>query len=336
MKFEALTIKDIAKALGLSTSTVSRALRDSYEISADTKQLVLNYAQTHNYHPNPVALGLKERRTKSIGVVVCEIDNSFFSQAINGIESVANAEGYHTIIAQTMESVEQEILNVRFLASRSVDGLIMSVSASGKDFGYLQELSAKGLPIVFFDRVVDAMDTFKIKADNYTGAYEAAVELLKTGYKKIAFLGGAIGLSVSGERFSGYRSALADFDCQFDEALVRYCEFGGRELEFVTRFFDQAKISDHLPDAVFAGSDRLTVACLRVLRLLRPELKHICITGFSNAELIDFTYPPIATIRQPAFDMGVSAMKSLIHLMQTGLSQKAVETITLPTSLILR
>jgi DNA-binding LacI/PurR family transcriptional regulator len=336
MKFEALTIKDIAKALGLSTSTVSRALRDSYEISAETKQLVLNYAQAHNYHPNPVALGLKERRTKSIGVVVCEIDNSFFSQAINGIESVANAEGYHTIIAQTMESVEQEMLNVQFLASRSVDGLIMSVSASGKDFGYLQELSAKGLPIVFFDRVVEAMDTFKIKADNYTGAYEAAVQLLKTGYKKIAFLGGASGLSVSGERFSGYRSALADFDGKFDEALVQYCEFGGRELEFVTRFFDQAKINGHLPDAVFAGSDRLTVACLRVLRILRPELKHICITGFSNADLIDFAHPPIATIRQPAFDMGVAAMKSLIELMQTGFNQLAVETITLPTSLILR
>jgi DNA-binding LacI/PurR family transcriptional regulator len=336
MKFEALTIKDIAKALGLSTSTVSRALRDSYEISAETKQLVLNYAQEHNYHPNPVALGLKERRTKSIGVVVCEIDNSFFSQAINGIESVANAEGYHTIIAQTMESVQQEILNVQFLASRSVDGLIMSVSASGKDFGYLQDLSEKGLPIVFFDRVVDAMNTFKIKADNYTGAYEATIQLLKTGYKKIAFLGGASGLSVSGERFSGYRSALDESGCEFDRVLVDYCEFGGRELEFVLRFFDRAKEVGHLPNAVFAGSDRLTVACLRVLRLLRPELQHICITGFSNADLIDFAYPPITTIRQPAFDMGVSAMKSLIQMMQTGHGQQSVETITLPTSLILR
>src|SRR6266481_3920855 len=126
--FEPITIKDIAKALGLSTSTVSRALRGGYEISADTKKLVLEYAEKINYHPNPIALSLKERRSHSIGVIVAEIANSFFSQVISGIESIAYNNGYNVIISQSRESFDREMLNLQYLTSRSIDGLIISVS----------------------------------------------------------------------------------------------------------------------------------------------------------------------------------------------------------------
>src|SRR5438477_802451 len=133
MKFEAVTIKDIAKALGLSTSTVSRALRDSYEISPETKKLVLEYAEKINYHPNPIALSLKERRSRSIGVIVSEIANSFFSQAIDGIESIAYNRGYHVIFTQSHESDDREKVNVQHLVSRSVDGLLISLSSETVD-----------------------------------------------------------------------------------------------------------------------------------------------------------------------------------------------------------
>ncbi|NEM89646.1 LacI family transcriptional regulator, partial [Escherichia coli] len=132
-------MKDIAKALGLSTSTVSRALRDSYEISPETKKLVLEYAQKINYHPNPIALSLKERRSRSIGVIVAEIANSFFSQAINGIESIANINGYNVIISQSRESFERELSNLQYLTSRSIDGLIISVSTETKNFSFLED-----------------------------------------------------------------------------------------------------------------------------------------------------------------------------------------------------
>ena len=135
MKFEAVTIKDIAKALGLSTSTVSRALRDSYEISPETKKLVLEYAEKINYHPNPIALSLKERRSRSIGVIVAEIANSFFSQAIDGIESIAYNNGYNVIISQSRESFEREVINLHYLTSRSIDGLIVSVAVIKILFG---------------------------------------------------------------------------------------------------------------------------------------------------------------------------------------------------------
>ncbi|MFC0183466.1 LacI family DNA-binding transcriptional regulator [Pseudarcicella hirudinis] len=147
---ETITIKDIAKALNLSTSTVSRALRGSYEINAETKKLVLEYAEKLNYRPNPIALSLKENRSKSIGVIVPEIDNPFFSQAINGIESIAYNRGYHVVIFQSHESYEREVVNVEHLVSRRVDGVLISLSGQTKDVSHLKELNDKGLPIVFF------------------------------------------------------------------------------------------------------------------------------------------------------------------------------------------
>src|SRR5450432_1836746 len=202
MRFEAVTIKDIAKALGLSTSTVSRALRDSYEISPETKKLVLEYAEKINYHPNPIALSLKERRSRSIGVIVCEIANSFFSQTINGIESIAYNNGYNVIITQSRESFEREVLNLQNLTSRSIDGLIISVSTETTDFSYLKELHQKGFPIVFFDRIVDEIDTHKVIADNYKGAYEATVHLINGGYRRIATVSNPELLSITRERLA--------------------------------------------------------------------------------------------------------------------------------------
>jgi LacI family transcriptional regulator len=197
MKFEAVTIKDIAKALGLSTSTVSRALRDSYEISPETKRLVLEYAEKINYHPNPIALSLKERRSRSIGVIVAEIANSFFSQAIDGIESIAYQNGYNVIISQTRESSERESTNLNYLTSRSIDGLIVSVSAETTDFSSFRELYDRGMPIVFFDRIVAEINTHKVVVDSYRGAYDATLHLLNNGYRCIAAIAGSEYLSIT-------------------------------------------------------------------------------------------------------------------------------------------
>src|SRR3954469_16943788 len=188
MKFDTVTIKDIAKALNLSTSTVSRALRGSYEISAETKKQVLEYAEKMNYRPNPIALSLKERRSGSIGVVVSEIANNFFSQAINGIESIAYNRGYHVIISQSHESEEREMVNVHHRASRAVDGLLVSLSSQTTDLSHYRELHEKGLPLVFFDRVTDEIETHKVVANNSLGAFQATEHLIENGYRKIAHI----------------------------------------------------------------------------------------------------------------------------------------------------
>ncbi|MES2429090.1 MAG: LacI family DNA-binding transcriptional regulator, partial [Bacteroidota bacterium] len=163
--YKPATIKDIALALNLSPSTVSRALRDGYEISTETKKIVVAYAEKINYRSNPIALSLKNRRSYSIGIVVPKLANSFFSQAIAGIESIAYERGYHTIITQTHDSSERELINVNHLAQRSVDGLLISMSAGTSDYGFLKKLHNDGLPIVFFDRIIDDIDTFKVTSD---------------------------------------------------------------------------------------------------------------------------------------------------------------------------
>jgi LacI family transcriptional regulator len=188
MKFETVTIKDIAKALRISPSTVSRALQGSYEVNSETKQMVQTYAKKMNYRPNPVALSLKESRSKAIGVIVPEIANHFFSQAINGIDAMAYQRGYHVVIFQSHESYAREIANTEHLVSRRVDGLLVSLSNETDDVEHFRQLLERGLPIVFFDRVPATIETHKVVANNRDGAYQATKHLIEEGCRQIAHL----------------------------------------------------------------------------------------------------------------------------------------------------
>lgn len=337
MKFEALTIKDIAKALGLSTSTVSRALRDSYEISPETKRLVLEYAEKNNYHPNPIALSLKERRSRSIGVIVCEIANSFFSQAINGIENIAYNNGYNVIIAQSRESFDREMLNLQYLTSRSIDGLIISVSTETKDFSYLKELNKKGLPIVFFDRIVDEIETHKVRVDNYKGAYDATSHLINCGYRRIAAIGNSEVLSITRERIGGYTAALTDNGIEVDPSLIRYCQHGGMIAAEVDEAIKELFQLRQKPEAVFASSDKLTTGCLRNFKVRNISVPDdIGLIGFSNTDLTELLDPPLSVIKQPAFEMGEISTNLLLQLIESKRPVTEFETRVLTTELLIR
>lgn len=335
--YEAITIKDIAKALGLSTSTVSRALRGSHEISAETKKLVIEYAEQYNYRPNPIALSLKERRSHSVGVVVCEIANNYFSQAINGIESIAYNRGYHVIISQSHESYDREVVNVEHLASRSVDGLLVSLSAETDQVEHFKKLHDKGFPIVFFDRITDDIETHKVVADNYQGAYNATQHLIDAGFTRIAHLASSAHLSISVERMNGYKAALRDNNIPFNEAYVRNCNHGGmifNELEDAVKSLVTLK---EKPDAIFSAGDRLTVSCLRVLKTLGLKVPDdIALVGFSNSSFGELITPGLTTVKQPAFEMGQAATELLIKLIESKRAVTEFEKVTLQTELIIR
>ncbi|HEX2682790.1 MAG TPA: LacI family DNA-binding transcriptional regulator [Ferruginibacter sp.] len=335
--YEAITIKDIAKALGLSTSTVSRALRGSHEISAETKKMVIEYAEQFNYRPNPIALSLKERRSRSIGVAVCEIANNFFSQAINGIESVAYNRGYHVIISQSHESYDREIVNVEHLASRSVDGLLVSISAETDQFEHFKNLHDKGFPIVFFDRITDVIQTHKVVADNFKGAYDATQHLIDAGYKKIAHLTSASHLSISKERLEGYKAALADNKIPFNDSYIKNCNHGGmilKELEDAVKSLVNLK---DRPDAIFSAGDRLTVSCLGALKAIGKKIpEDIALVGFSNSPLVDLMDPSLTAVKQPAFEMGQTATELLIKLIESKKAVTEFETIVLQTEVNVR
>lgn len=335
MKFDSVTIKDIARALNLSTSTVSRALRGSYEISAETKKQVLEYAEKMNYRPNPIALSLKERRTRAIGVVVSEIANNFFSQAINGIESIAYNRGYHVIITQSHESNEREKVNVEHLASRGVDGLLVSLSSESVDISYLKELHEKGLPLVFFDRITNEIETHKVTANNYLGAFHATEHLIYEGYKKIAHITSSPFLSITIERLDGYKAALEKHNIPFNEGLVKHCNHGGMiaaEVEDALSGLFKLKTK---PDAIFTAGDRLTTVCFGILKRMKQK-KEVGFTGFTNSQVGDLFSPPLTVIRQPAFEIGQTATELLIRIIESKRPVTDFETKVFETSLIIR
>lgn len=335
MKFESATIKDIAKALNLSTSTVSRALRGSYEISAETKKQVLEYAEKINYRPNPIALSLKERRSRAIGIVVTEIANNFFSQAINGIESIAYNKGYHVIITQSHESQEREKVNVEHLAARGVDGLLISLSSESVDISYLKELHEKGLPIVFFDRITSEIETHTVTANNYLGAFHATEHLIYEGYKKIAHVTSSPYLSITKERLEGYKDALAKHNIPFNESLVKNCNHGGMIVAEVEDTLSALFKLKAKPDAIFTASDRITLTCFELVKKMKLK-KEPGFIGFTNTAVADLFSPSLTVIRQPAGEIGQMAIEFLIQIIESKRPVTEFQHKVLDTELIIR
>lgn len=334
--FKPITIKDIAQALKLSPSTVSRALSDSYEINEKTKKRVVEYAEKHNYRRNPMASSLKQGRSYSIGVVVCEVANSFFSQAIDGIESVAYRKNYHVIIAQSHDSYEREVANIQHLANRAVDGLLISMSAETKDFSHILKLHEQGLPIVFFDRMIDAFNTHTVTTNNREGAKQATLSLIDRGFRKIAHLANAPHLSITTERLEGFDEALKERNVPLNESLIRYCHHGGRiqeEVENAVQYFINLP---EKPDAIFVASDRLSMGCLSAYNKLAPKEMHPAVAGFSNSDVLDLLQPGFTCVRQPAFKMGQLAMEMLIQLIESRYPVYDFESVVLDAELIAR
>ncbi len=335
--FESYTIKDIAKALGLSTSTVSRALNGSYEIGTETKKLVLEYAEKINYRPNPIALSLKDQKSHSIGVVVCEVANNYFSQAINGIESIAYNRGYHVIITQTHESFAREEANIQHLLSRHVDGLLVSISAETTDTSQFKYLLDKGFPIVFFDRVVADIEAHKVTADNFKGSFDAVELLIKEGFTKIAHLTNSNNLLISRERLEAYRAALNAHNIPFNPEYVKHCNHGGMVQEEVEVAVNELLNLNPRPEAIFIASDRLTTSCISIIKRLGLGVPdNIAIVGFTNSNVAELFDPPLTVIRQPAFQIGQIATEILIKNIESKYPLTEFVTQQLQTEIILR
>lgn len=314
--FKPATIKDIARELGFSASTVSRALLDSHEVSVETRKKVKDYAKKINYYSNPAARSLKNSRSYSIGVMVADVANSFFSQTINGIESIAYEKGYHVIITQSHDLYDRESVNIEHLANSSVDGLLISMSAGTTDYSHITKLHERGLPIVLFDRIIDDIKTFKVTTDNFKAAFDATVLLIKKGYKRVAFIANAPQLSITIDRVNGYKAALEANCLLFEEELIKYCFAGGRILEEVTKAIEYLLALPEPPQALFIASDQLSKASIRALNKLSHH-NNLAIIGFSNSDVIDLISPHISYIKQNAFAIGEIAMQMLIKLMES-------------------
>jgi len=328
----------MAKALELSTSTISKALRDSYEISQETKSKVLAYAAEVGYHPNNIAKSLKEGRSRTIGVVICSIDNNFVSQILNGIDRHCNSRGYNMIIMQSKESNDQEKKCVELLYARGIDGLLISPAIETDDVTHLIKLHQQGLPIVLFDRISDQLNVPKVTSDNEKGAFLATEHLLQNGYKKIAVLCSHSKLNINVERLAGYRQALKHHGIPFREELIKPCKLNCAALlrESLLQAMQELMSANEIPDAILATSDQISTQCLNIIHQLGYRIpQDIALIGFTNAELAEALNPSLSTINQPADEMGELAAQKLLDLIE----QK--DTASLPvtklnTSLIIR
>jgi DNA-binding LacI/PurR family transcriptional regulator len=337
MKTDNITIKDIAKALNLSSSTVSRALKGSYKISEATQLLVKEYAEAHHYRPNLMAQSLKNQKSRCIGVVLCSIPNSFFAEVISGIESVAYSKDYLLIITQNLESYEREVKNLENLTWRSVDGLLISLSTETKDIGHFQKLHDQGLPMVFFDRVTDAIPTHQVITDNAGGAYKATRHLIERGYKRIATITSSPFLSITKERLEGYKKALTEHNRPVNEDYIQYCPHGGMMIEEIETALQNLLNLPEPPDALLTASDRITIGSYSLIQrkgLIIPG--EMAVAGFSNFNAPELFNPPLTTVRQNAFEMGKLATELLIQQVESKRPVSLFEKKVLPTELIVR
>lgn len=329
-----INLKRLAQELNLSISTVSRALQDSHEVGAATKKRVLELAQKLNYQPNPYASSLRKQQSKTIAVVIPEVANNFFALAINGIEAIAQEKGYHVLIYLTHEDPEKEIAIARHLQSGRVDGIVMSVSSQTKNTDHLVALYNKQIPIVFFDRVCDEIDTAKVTTDDYESGFKATEHLIEAHCKRIAYLQISQNLSIGKKRMQGYIDAINKYAIPFDGNLIMTCENDNNENYNVIK---QLLTTDPSIDGIFASVEKLAInsyhAC-NDLGLAIPE--QIKIIGFSNLATASLLSPSLTTITQPAFDIGKEAATLLFNGLNKYNTLPVNEKIVLRSTLIKR
>ena len=311
-----VTLKQIAKELDVSISTVSKSLRNSLEIGEETRLKVQAFAKFYNYKPNNIALSLKNRRTKTIGIIIPEIVHYFFSTVINGIEQVANEKGYSVIICLSDDSFDKEVMNMELLAHGSTDGFIMSLSKETqykKDFHHITEVIDQGMPVVMFDRITDEVNCDKVIIDDKKAAYEAVQYLINQRRKKIALVTTVDYVSVGKLRTDGYIKALQDNNITFDENLiikiedVDTCEITISKL-----------LADKVIDAVFAVNELFAVTILKTAHKMNLNVpKDLAIIAFTDGIISKYSTPTITTVSQSGIKMGKKAAEILIARLES-------------------
>lgn len=327
------TLKQIAKELNVSVSTVSKALNDSPEISEITKIRIKEYAKLKNYKPNVIGLNLKNRKTKTIGVIIPNILNSFFAKVFSGIEKVADEKGYNVITCISNESIEKEINTLEMLSNGTIDGFILSVSEEAQklqEFNHFKEIINEGTPIVMFDRIADEVECDKVIVDDFDSALNATQHLINIGCKNIALFSSVDNLSVGKLRVEGYLKALENNKISINPNLILRAESEEHLKEKIERVFDTNKI-----DGIFALDENDSVLALRIgLKKGYNIPKDISIIGFADGILASRRLSPsLTTVSQHGPEIGEAAAKLLIERLESKEEENPYKTTIIKTEL---
>lgn len=333
MKKRQITIKDIAKALSVSPSTVSRSLANHPDISRETKDIVVAFAKEHKYKPNALALSLRTNNTKTIGVILPQIVHYFFSSVLSGIEDEAEREGYRVIICQSNENYEKEVKGAQALLEARVCGVLASVAKTSKIYNHFQELIDSEIPLVFFDRICTGILTDRVVVDDYNGVCSAVEYLIGTGCKRIAFFGSPSHLAISNNRRMGYEDALRKKGLAVNKDFIKICDNYTEALSVTQELLALPEP----PDAFFAVNDETAIGILNVVKacgLKIPEQVSIC--GFTNNTLAEVSDPLLTSVDQHGYDLGATAMRLLIDRLNGLREEDRIVSRVIKTNLVVR
>ncbi len=327
-----VTIKDIAKELGISPSTVSKALKDHPDISKATKRSVRELVEKWNYKPDPIALSLKSGQTRTIGVIVPEIVHYFFSTVISGIEDLAYDSGYHVMFCQSNESYEREVKAVQTLLSSRVDGILVSVTKETNDFKHFRKIQENGIPLVFFDRICNELDTDRVVVDDEVGAFDAVRHLISTGCKNIIHLSGPQNLQIGKSRQEGYVRALKYSGQPIDYSNIIRCDTREEARIVVPELMKRAK----RPDGIFAVNDLTAVEAMRMIQESGFKVPDdVSVVGFTSGMISDITCPTLSSVEQHGYIIGREAVKLLIDRLEKK-NDLPSQTIVVKTEMVVK
>lgn len=328
------TIIDIARALGISKSTVSRALTGHANVNEKTRQRILDMAAQVDYQRNQLAISLLTNRTGTVGIMVPEFISFFFPKVIIGAQEEMARSGYNVVICHSNESYETEVANAKALLASRVDGLIVSHTKETRNFDHFKVFQRKGIPVVFFNRVCEDMNVSNVTVDDYNGAFRAVEHLIQTGRRRIAHLAGPDTLMNSRNRLSGYRDALTQYDIPVDPELVIAYDLN---LDKANIYVNHLLNLPNPPDALFAMNDPTALEALNVAKrrgLSVPD--DLAIVGFSDDPISSLIEPGLTSVSQPVSELGQQAAQLLIRQLEAKEDEFQPERIVLPTSLIVR
>ena len=331
-----MTMKDIARELGISVSTVSRALKDSPRISAERRAMIQQYAREHNFTPNVLAESLRRSKVqpiKVIGVIIPEFTHFYFSSVLAGIEEEASARGYLIIVALSGESYEREVRICQSFYENKVCGIIVSQAKNTYRYDHFERLMEAGVPLVFYDRICTGVNASRVVVDDYMGAFNAVTHLIETGCKRIAFYGSAPTLEISKNRFNGYKDALLKHGLKFDESITRICD-NRADAEAIT---PELLEGEHVPDGFFAVNDDTAIGILYTAKRMGFRVPDdISICGFTNGQRAVACDPMLTTVEQRGVKVGEEAADILIDQVEGILPRDKAERRVVRTRLVVR
>jgi LacI family transcriptional regulator/LacI family repressor for deo operon, udp, cdd, tsx, nupC, and nupG len=331
-----MTMKDIARELGISVSTVSRALKDSPRISAERRAMIQQYAREHNFTPNVLAESLRHSKVqpiKMIGVIIPEFTHFYFSSVLAGIEEEASARGYLIIVALSGENYEREVRICQSFYENKVCGIIVSQAKGTHRYDHFERLMEAGVPLVFYDRICTGVNASRVVVDDYMGAFNAVTHLIETGCKRIAFYGSAPTLEISKNRFNGYKDALLKHGLKYDESITRICD-NRADAEAITPELLQG---DNIPDGFFAVNDDTAIGILYTAKRMGFRVPDdISICGFTNGQRAVACDPMLTTVEQRGVKVGEEAADILIDQVEGILPRDKAERRVVRTRLVVR